>query len=433
MTEPAPLSAREILRTWWPLAASWLLMGIEMPMVAAFLGQMPGSKPDLAALGGVVFPLSLLVEAPIIMLLAASTALVRDAASHRLLLRFSTLLAAACTVVHAGIAFSPLFDVIAERVLAVPDPVVEPARLGMQIMTPWTWAIADRRFHQGVLIRFGRQRLVGVGTVTRLLGTGGALAFAQLRPWGSPIAVGASALVAGVIVEAIFVRLAARPVVRGPLRGAATPEVPLDLRRLLLFYVPLAMTPLISIAGQPIGAGGLARMPLAFASLAAWPALNGFGFMLRSIGISFNEVVVRHAGDPGAERMLRRFAWIAGGVLVAIVLVIAVTPIGRWWFGVVNELGSESAAVAIAALPWAAPLPLLSFLHSYWQGLLVNDRRTRPITESVVVSLATTTLVIAAGVAWSPMSGAASVTLALVLGSAAQAAWLAFRRRAGRA
>ena len=53
-------------------------MGIEMPMLAVAMTRMPGGDPHLAALGALVYPLSLLIEAPIIMLLAASTALCHD-------------------------------------------------------------------------------------------------------------------------------------------------------------------------------------------------------------------------------------------------------------------------------------------------------------------------------------------------------------------
>ncbi len=35
------------------------------------------------------------------------------------------------------------------------------------IMTPWTWAIAYRRFQQGA-IRFGKTSAVGIGTAVRL-------------------------------------------------------------------------------------------------------------------------------------------------------------------------------------------------------------------------------------------------------------------------
>ncbi|MCK5945164.1 MAG: hypothetical protein KAI24_24455, partial [Planctomycetes bacterium] len=64
---PPPVTARRVLALWWPLAASWLLMGVEMPMLTVAMTRMPGGEPHLAALGALVYPLSILIEAPIIM------------------------------------------------------------------------------------------------------------------------------------------------------------------------------------------------------------------------------------------------------------------------------------------------------------------------------------------------------------------------------
>jgi len=69
---------RRIAQAWWPLAASWLLMSLEGPMVSAVIARLADPKIHLAAYGGIVFPVALLVESPIIMLLAASTALCKD-------------------------------------------------------------------------------------------------------------------------------------------------------------------------------------------------------------------------------------------------------------------------------------------------------------------------------------------------------------------
>ncbi len=74
----ADVSMRCIIRTWWPLAASWLLMGLEGPAISAVIARLANPEINLAAYGGVVFPLALFIEAPIIMLLAASTALSTD-------------------------------------------------------------------------------------------------------------------------------------------------------------------------------------------------------------------------------------------------------------------------------------------------------------------------------------------------------------------
>jgi len=72
------LTTRHILRTWWPLAASWALMALEGPAISLVVARLAFPEIHLAAYGGLVFPLALLVEAPIIMLLAASTALSKD-------------------------------------------------------------------------------------------------------------------------------------------------------------------------------------------------------------------------------------------------------------------------------------------------------------------------------------------------------------------
>ena len=70
-----PLSMKRIFDIWWPLAASWMLMGAELPALSAVISRLENPKINLAAYGGIVFPISLVIEAPIIMLLAASTAL----------------------------------------------------------------------------------------------------------------------------------------------------------------------------------------------------------------------------------------------------------------------------------------------------------------------------------------------------------------------
>src|SRR5262245_48494125 len=41
--EPAPpgtLSMRNVFSTWWPLAASWLMMGLELPAVSAVIARL---------------------------------------------------------------------------------------------------------------------------------------------------------------------------------------------------------------------------------------------------------------------------------------------------------------------------------------------------------------------------------------------------------
>ena len=77
-----PVTSRDVWKTWLPLALSWLMMGIELPLLSAVVARLANPEINLGAYGGVVFPLSLLIEAPIIMLLTASTKLSRDLTSY---------------------------------------------------------------------------------------------------------------------------------------------------------------------------------------------------------------------------------------------------------------------------------------------------------------------------------------------------------------
>src|SRR5215831_7834436 len=125
------LGLREVFATWAPLAGSWVLMGLELPLASAAMARMPQATVSLAAYGGVVFPLALLIESPILMLLTASTALARDRRSYGVVRRFMLTSAGLLTVLHALLAFTPLFDLVAGHLIGVPEPVREPARLGL--------------------------------------------------------------------------------------------------------------------------------------------------------------------------------------------------------------------------------------------------------------------------------------------------------------
>ena len=425
---PGPTTKR-IVNTWWPLAASWLLMAVELPTLSAVVARLPDPETHLAAWGGVVFPLALIVESPVIMLLAASTALSRDWATYRQVQRYMMRLGAALTVVHVLLAFTPLYDLLVVRVLGVPAPIVEPARLGLRIMTPWTWSIAYRRFQQGVLIRFGHSRAVGMGTLVRLTADSLALGIGYSLGTVPGIVVAASAVASGVISEAVYAGLRVRPVLREQVMAAKASGAPINLRSFLEFYVPLAMTSLLTLVVQPMGSAAISRMPEALHSLAAWPVVSGLVFMLRSPGVAFHEVVVALLEEAGAVPKLRRFALMLAALSSLLLVLVAATPLAEFWFGRVTALSPSLMQLASASLWFALPLPALGVAQSWFQGYLVHARRTRAITESVVLFLTSSSVLLLIGVAWAPLPGIHVGWAALSLGTALQVAYLAWRAR----
>ena len=137
MDRKSPLTLKRIFALWMPLAGSWFLMGVETPMLTAFVARMAAPEITLASWGSLIYPISLAIEGPIIMLLTASTALVKDRLAYQTLFRYMLIMSLVLSVLHLLVAFTPLYYGLAEGILRVPDALIEPGRIGLQIMTPW--------------------------------------------------------------------------------------------------------------------------------------------------------------------------------------------------------------------------------------------------------------------------------------------------------
>ncbi len=432
MSEKPKLSAtvtvHHVIMTWWPLAASWLLMGIEGPALSAIIARMANPEINLAAYGGVVYPLALIIESPIIMLLAASTALSKDWSSYLRIRRFMLTAGGVLTAIHMLIAFTPLYYFIVRTLIKAPEEIVEPARIGLMILTPWSWAIGYRRFQQGVLIRFGHSRAVGIGTAVRLLADGIVLTIGYITNIMPGIVVATAAQAAGVMSEALYSGLRVRSVLRDQLKPAQPGPV-LSWRAFLIFYYPLALTSFLSLLWQPIGSAALSRLPLALASLAVWPIVSGLIFMLRSLGFAYNEVVVALLGQRSSSQTLRKFTLGLSLAILAVHLLIAATPLAHVWFAKISALDPALADLADISFWLALPLPVMSVLTSWYQGAIVYSEKTRAIPESIIIFFASVLVLLGAGVAWIRLPGIYIGMVSFSIATTIQTIWLFVRSR----
>ncbi len=366
------------------------MMAVEGPFLAAIIARLADPKFNLAAYG-VAFAFALLVEAPVIMIMSASTALVEDGPSFRRLRNFTYALNAAITAIMLVLLIPPVFDVVMRDLIALPDEVVRLAYVALWILLPWPGAIGYRRFFQGLLIRDGRTRLVAYGTVLRLVTMAGtALAlFFTIAPPGAW--VGAAALAAGVSAEALASRWMARATLRR-LRDARPsedgPSERLSYHRIARFYYPLALTSLIGLAVQPLVTFFMGRAQAPLESLAVFPVIVSFSFIFRSMGLSFQEVAIALMGKQYEHAPeLGRFAVWLGLASSAGLALVALTPLVGFWFETVSGLSPELARFAILPTIILIPIPFLSVLLSYQRGILVVARITRPITWATAVEV----------------------------------------------
>jgi len=427
-TDAIPPTTRRILRFWLPLEATWLMMAAEGPFLAAVIARLPAAKENLAAFG-VAAALAWIVESPIIMMLSASNALVRDGVAYRKLRRFSFALNGAVTAIMAVLIFPPVFDVIARRGIGLTPDVAAIAGRSIVFLVLWPAAIGFRRFYQGILIRDHKPHAVTWGTVIRLATmavTGVVLALVAKLPGAS---VGTGALGAGVIAEGLASRAMARSSIRA-LR--AQPEeacafgLSMTRRSVMKFYSPLALTSFLSFFINPLTTFFLARGRMPLESLAILPIVVGLAFIFRTAGIAVQEVVIACIGDAAdIRRVLGRFSLRLGAIASLAMAAIVLTPLGSLWYRAVSGLPPDLAAFAVLPGILLLALPFLESVLSFERGVLVRAHRTTPISAAVAIQLAATTAAFALGTLILDLNGAVVVGPALTLGYLGSNAYLA--------
>ena len=411
------LTQGRIFRFWLPLAATWLMMAVEGPFLAAVIARLAEPIYNLAAYG-VAYSLALVVEAPVIMLLSAATALARNRASYLRLRNFTNTINASVTLAMLVTLLPPVFDRLAIDLIGLPLEVASRTHVALLILLPWPGVIGIRRFYQGVLIRNGLTRRVAYGTVARLgamFGTAGVLArFTDIEgAW-----VGAAALTMGVTCEAVISRLMAAGSIRsllerpGEATGAASSYTALSR-----FYYPLALTTLLSLGIHPVVTFFVGNSRASLESLAVLPVVSALVFVFRSLGLAYQEVVIALMGDNGeGYRSLRRFGLVLSMAVVLGLALIAWTPLSHIWFRTISGLTEDLAVFALAPTRIQTFLPGLAALLSFQRAILVVRGTTNAITMATIIEVVGVVVVLWVAISQLDAVGAVAAAAALLIG-----------------
>jgi hypothetical protein len=417
-----------VLAFWLPLAATWLMMAIEGPYVAAIIARLADPTRNLAAYG-VAFSFAFMAEAPIIMMMTAANALVANRQSLVALRRFAFLLNGLLTAAVAIGLTPPVFRFVTDRLIGLPAELGPLTHVTTCFLLFWPAAIGYRRFYQGILVRHHMPRRVAYGTLVRLVTmsvTAAALALKTRMPGAY---VGALSLALGVVAEAGASRWMARHVVTRLMSEPAGESPPLSMRDIARFYVPLALTSLLAIVVNPLVTFFIGRSRSPIESLAVLPVVTGFIFIFRSGAIAYQEVAVALTGRDGSrERVIARVAAGLAAVSGVVLCGILFTPLGHAWFTRVSGLSPELAAFAAWPARILALVPALDYLLSLQRARLVLARRTQVITAATAVEGTVIGSVLVVGVGWLSLIGAAAAAAAILLGRLSGNAFLIAQR-----
>jgi progressive ankylosis protein len=418
-SEQSPLTHRLILKFYSPLAFSWIFMALEGPVSIGLISRLPNAQVNTAAFL-VVMGLALWIESPVIDLLSTSTTLAKNRQHFVRLSGFVWWIIAWVTVLHALVSATPVYGWLTGSVLNIPEPVARAAQPALIIMIPWSAFIGWRRYLQGILIRYRETRLIGMGTLLRvctMLGTGSLLYWFMRWP-GTMVA--ASALMASVIAEAIFVHVASRATIKKEFVYAPdTPDVPpLQYGKLLAFHLPLTATTMVMFLGNPSVSWALAQSPGKVLAMASYQVASSLLFLYRTIVFALPEVVITLYKDADTARVLRNFCIIVGAGASAALVLSWVVGLDQFIFTRILGADRETAAMARLAFIAGAALPLIGALQSYVRGMLTAHHLTAVRFLAVGVSIAVLLGMLTLGVhlRWTGvLNAAAGLTTALIV------------------
>ncbi len=412
------LTYKKIFIFWYPLAAAWLMMAVEGPFLSAVIARLAEPKFNLAAYG-VAYSLGLMIEAPIVMLMTASTALCKNRDAFLKLQRFSNFLNIAVTAMILIISIPPVFHFVANGLIGLPPQVEKLTHTALLFLIPWPAAIGYRRFYQGILIRSNLTRRVAYGTVIRLLSMSStALALYSLNVTGAY--VGGAALGCGVVCEALATRIMAHKALKKLRQKPPTEEektTPLTYKSITKFYYPLALMTTLSMGIHPMVTFFMGQSRYAIESLAVLPVVNAMIFAFRAVGLSYQEVIIALLGNKNeGYTRLRNFAVGLGVFVLATLGLIAFTPMANIWFHHISGLSLQLSRFAYTPTRILVLLPLMTVLISFQRSILVKKENTGPISRATIIETLTIFSVLYITINYFNFTGAIAAAIAYVSG-----------------
>ncbi len=418
---------KKIFKTYWPLAISWLFMAADTPMITAFVSRMNDPKNVLAAHGS-TYPLILLIESPVIMLTSASLTLCCDGKNYKRVKRLMLWICLYVTFLHAVFCIPPVFELIFDRILGIPQELLPYCHQELIFVIPWSGLIGYRRFYQGILIRAGKSGKVTIGTIIRMVTMFSSLAiFLALKDHCTGAIAAGTSLTVCVALEGLYNGIEGHKTAGESLLHLETAEPLITWKELILFVFPLVMTKFMNNIWMSIGSGAVSRMAEPVISLAVWPVISALLTLINSWGSAMLETALAQLSVKGMRRHLERFTLYVTIFTLLLFLMFALPPMNDIWFVKISSLRSELAEVSKKAFPLVILAPLLSPLLNFYQAVLVKGKRTIAVFESLMVFLVVIFTVLGFGLVTNRWMGIYVIVCGMSLATAGQVLWMRFR------
>ena len=419
---------RDLFKTWWPIALSWILLSFEPQFFSSVIARYPNAEVNLAAYGNVSWLIPIFIQSPVMLLQAASAALCVDLETFNKLRKFAYGMTIGLTLVHLLVALTPLYFFVTRKIFNLPEEVVSAARPGLVLMLPWAGSIAYRRFHQGILVRFGHTKRMSFGTLLRLLSDLICVVLLSRIKGISGLIVATAAQGFSVFLEGVFTGVVTQPIIKNDLKKSITGEI-IRWKTFIRYYTPLLVNSVLMILYSPMNSAAMGRMPASLASLATWPVVNSFGHVVNNLGQAGREVTLTFIRKKRSFKTIRNFCLIIGSISVLILSLFTFTPLLNWYLRVVISMPEHLLLLAKNAMIFLIPIGITFSLTNMYTGVVSFSGKTLSLLTSTIAQMAVVSVGLLAGIFFWPYEGIYIIAAVSLIASVVQLIWLYFHNQ----
>lgn len=408
------LTLKTIFFFFLPLLFMMEMVQLSHSITNAFLARLAAPKEALAAFT-IAFAFNITANGITFTSTQAGICFITDRASCLRLFRFFALIIMAPVFIVELTALTPLGDIVFGDWMGTSAEVVSQAKRASAILGLWAFPVIFRNFGYAIAMKNRRTILITYATAVRLISLFGFLfLFAQ---WFDGAVVGALATLCGIVVEAVYMSLAARPFFMRLPRNADRPATSGEIWR---FSWPLMITQ-VSENGVVFilnfFLGRLANPDLAIASFGV--VLSILRLILSPIRnlIQTTQALVQKSEDL---RAVFQFTSLLILFYMALNFILFYSPLKTWILSGLMGLGPELSSYSTPAVRIIFTVAVFWAASSLLRGMLAAMRRTGFIAVTAGIRLAAVAAIGYLSFFYADLNGAVLGVLALAASFAAE-------------
>jgi hypothetical protein len=308
----------------------------------------------------------------------------RTPQSASVCLRFIALASAGLSLPLILLGFTPLGALIIPRIFSLSEGWLDSVSLYLQLLSPLIVVGALGQYFTGLLVQSRRTGLVTMLNSLMLVTTILVLFVGLYNGYHAVWVISMSHIIPS-LVHFSLTLLVYRLYYRQP--PPPSDDTPLTYARALRFFYPVAFTSSMFASSRPLIYAFISHTANAALTIAILRIVFDFTMMFYNMLNQFRHLFVTFGEkDPTGVRnfMIRIF-----GIVMVAMLVIALTPLHRWFLhyllGVEHGLHVEMAQEAILVL---CLIPVFLTLRNYFHGVAMIEHKTGRMGLSGVVRIA---------------------------------------------